>query len=237
MTSKGVLAQRGDATKGEKPASALDENALSEAWADLGASFTASAGTDRMSFSLRTLTYPDLLPRATALAARQLGEPAFPDAVWQRERQRIAASLQEADRRPATVANRAFSKAVYGTHPYGLELTEATLDKITVADMQTLYRQDIVPCRATLSMVGAVNREQAQALALGLLANLPPTADCAALPTVPEVQALSAASESSIPFESAQAHVFIGQPGYKRDDPDFFALTLGNYILGGAWPS
>ena len=233
MTSKGVFAQRGDTTKGEKPAPALDENALSEAWADLGASFTASAGTDRMSFSLRTLTYPDLLPRATALAARQLGEPAFPDAVWQRERQRIAASLQEADRRPATVANRAFSKAVYGTHPYGLELTEATLDKITVADMQTLYRQDIAPCRATLSMVGAVNREQAQTLALGLLANLPTTTDCAALPNVPEVQALSAASESIIPFDSAQAHVFIGQPGYKRDDPDFFALTLGNYILGG----
>jgi len=233
MTSKGVLAHRGEASKGEKPAPALDENALSEAWADLGASFTASAGTDRMSFSLRTLTYPDLLPRATALAARQLGEPAFPDAVWQRERQRITAFLLEADRRPATVANHAFSKAVYGTHPYGLELTEATLDKITVADMLTLYHQAIAPCRATLSIVGAVNREQAQTLALGLLANLPPTTDCAALPTVPEVQALSAPREVQIPFDSAQAHVFIGQPGYKRDDPDFFALTLGNYILGG----
>jgi zinc protease len=27
--------------------------------------------------------------------------------------------------------------------------------------------------------------------------------------------------------------VLIGQPGFKRDDPDFFALTVGNYILGG----
>lgn len=233
MTSKGVQAQRADVAKGDQPAPALDENALSEAWADLGASFTASAGTDRMSFSLRTLTYPDLLPRATALAARQLGTPVFPDAVWQRERQRIGASLQEANRRPATVANRAFAKAIYGMHPYGFELTEATLNNITVADMQALYRQAITPCRATLSMVGAVNREQAQTLALGLLAFLPATADCAALPAVPEVQALTAASESRIPFESAQAHVFIGQPGYKRDDPDFFALTLGNYILGG----
>jgi zinc protease len=236
MTSKGVLAQRGDAAKGDKPAPALDENALSEAWADLGASFTANAGTDRMSFSLRTLTYPDLLPRATELAARQLGSPAFPDVEWTRERQRMSAALQEANRRPATVANRAFAKVVYGTHPYGQEMTEATLGKITVADMQALYRQAIAPCRATLSMVGAVNREQAQTLAMGLLAHLPATANCAALPpmpAVPEVQALSAPSESRIPFESAQAHVFIGQPGYKRDDPDFFALTLGNYILGG----
>jgi zinc protease len=27
--------------------------------------------------------------------------------------------------------------------------------------------------------------------------------------------------------------VLIGQPGFKRADPDYFALTVGNYILGG----
>jgi zinc protease len=36
-----------------------------------------------------------------------------------------------------------------------------------------------------------------------------------------------------IPFASAQAHVLIGQPGYKRSDPDYFPLVVGNYILGG----
>src|SRR5665647_1455807 len=59
MTSKGVLASDGK-TAGSREA-ALDENALSEAWADLGASFGGSASADRMSFSLRSLTYPDLL--------------------------------------------------------------------------------------------------------------------------------------------------------------------------------
>ena len=53
---------------------ALDENALGEAWADLGASFGGGASQDRMSFSLRSLTYPDLLAKATQLAARELGE-------------------------------------------------------------------------------------------------------------------------------------------------------------------
>jgi zinc protease len=56
---------------------------------------------------------------------------------------------------------------------------------------------------------------------------------CPALPPVPEVQALSAPSEQHIAFNSAQAQVLMGQPGFKRDDPDFFALTVGNYILGG----
>ncbi|MDP3309597.1 MAG: insulinase family protein, partial [Polaromonas sp.] len=48
-----------------------------------------------------------------------------------------------------------------------------------------------------------------------------------------EVPPLPAARELRIPFDSAQAHVLMGQPGFKRNDPDFFAITLGNYILGG----
>jgi len=47
------------------------------------------------------------------------------------------------------------------------------------------------------------------------------------------VPPLSALVERDIPFASAQAHVLIGQPGFKRSDPDYFALTVGNYILGG----
>src|SRR5207253_9536565 len=51
MTSKGVTA------RGSEPA--LDENQLGEAWADLGADFGEGSSSDRMSFSLRTLNYPD----------------------------------------------------------------------------------------------------------------------------------------------------------------------------------
>ena len=49
---------------------ALDENALSDAWADLGASFGGGASADRLSFSLRSLTEPAILDKAVALAAR-----------------------------------------------------------------------------------------------------------------------------------------------------------------------
>jgi zinc protease len=51
---------------------------------------------------------------------------------------------------------------------------------------------------------------------------------------VPEVAPLAAPVDERIPFESAQAHVLVGQPGYKRSDPDFFALLVGNHILGGS---
>jgi zinc protease len=228
MTSKGIAA------RGSDPA--LDENQLGEAWSDLGAGFGGSASTDRMSFSLRSLTYPDILPRAVALAARQLGEPAFPVPIWARDRERIAASIREANTRPGTIAGRNFSQAVYGSHPYGYEATEATLARITVDDMKAYYARVIQPCRAKVSIVGAVTRAQADQIATQLLSRLPQAAAgerCEPLPAVAEVQPLTAPRRIDVPFDSAQAHVIIGQPGYKRSDPDYFPLLVGNYILGG----
>lgn len=224
MSDKGVVAQPGHA--------ALDENALSEAWADLGAGFGATATQDRLSFSLRSLTYPDLLPQAVQLAARQLSAPAFPDAIWQRERERWSAAIRQANTRPATLAQQAFSSAVYGTHPYGADTTEATLARISTPDMRQRYAQWVRACRAQVTVVGAVNRAQADTLVADLLARLPGT-DCPVLPPVAEVAPLAKAVEQRIAFDSAQAHVLIGQPGIRRDDPDYFALTVGNYILGG----
>jgi zinc protease len=232
MSNKGLLG-------GADGAPALDENGLSEAWADLGASFGADASADRMSFSLRTLTYPDLLGKAIQLAARELGEPAFPEKIWLRERETLNAAIREANTRPATVAARAFNTAVYGQHPYGFEMTEASLARIDIDAMKALHSALIVPCRAKVTLVGAVNRAQADALVTQLFARLQAkTAGqapgvCAALTPVDEVAALEQPTEKSIAFESAQAHVLIGQPGYKRNDPDFFSMLVGNYILGG----
>ena len=227
ILEKGVRAQDGQP--------GLDENALGEAWADLGAQFGAGASSDRMSFTLRSLTDPALLDQAVALAARQIGEPSFPDAVLQRERQRLRAGLKESYTRPGSVIGRAYSQAVYGSHPYGYEMTEATLESIGVADLQAAYAAGVVACRARISMVGAVTRAQADAIAARLLSRLPQVA-CAGLPPLPpvaEVAQLGEAQEKSIPFKSAQAHVLIGQPGFKRADPDYFPLIVGNYILGG----
>jgi len=227
LLSKGVLA------RGQDPA--LDENQITEAWVDLGASFGASAGADRLSFSLRTLTEPDLMARAVAMAARQLGEPSFSDRIWQRERQRYIADLQESYTRPATVAGRRYVQAIYGDHPYGHQMTEQTLQRVSTEDMRRFYADHVGACRARVSLVGAVDRAQADALVRQLLSRLPDGACAGArtLPPVPEVAPLAAAQDLRIAFKAAQAQVLMGQPGFKRSDPDFFALTVGNYILGG----
>lgn len=224
------LLSDGVAAQGGQPA--LDENQLSEAWVDLGAQFGAQAGTDRFSVSLRTLTEPELLDRAVALAARQLAAPAWPERVWQRDRERMLASLKEAENRPGTLAGRAFARAVYGSHPYGQQTDAATLQAIGVADMQAFYRRHVVACRAQVTLVGAIDRARADRMVGQLMAAVQPHG-CAPLPSVPEVSDLPRAVEERLPFDAAQAQVLIGQPGIARDHPDFFPLFVGNYILGG----
>ena len=116
-------------------------------------------------------------------------------------------------------------------------MTEATLARINVAAMKADYQRYILPCRAKVTIVGAVTRDQADVLVTNLFSRLPSATTgstaCPVLPAVAEVAQLDKPVEQRIAFESAQAHILIGQPGFKRDDPDFFALTVGNYILGG----
>lgn len=224
MLSKGVAA-RGDAP-------ALDENQLGEAWADLGASFEPQAEPDRLGVTLRSLTEPDLLARAAALAARQLGEPALDAAVWSGERARFAAELREADTRPATLAGNGFMRAIYGSHPYGQITTPETLARIEAADLRAAHARGFAPCHARISIVGALDRARADALAAQLLSRLD-ARNCPALPALPAVQPLNQARDIAVPLASAQAHVRVGQPGIARSDADYFPLLVGNYVLGG----
>ncbi|MEY2685308.1 MAG: hypothetical protein RJA09_2452 [Pseudomonadota bacterium] len=209
-----------------------DENALAEAWADLGAQWSVQASSDRLSFRLRSLTQGDLLPRAVALAARQLAHPAFPEPVWVRERERLVAAWQDAQTRPDTLAGRTFAQAVYGTHPYGRSAQPSTWAAIDTAAMQGFYRRHARLCDARVTVVGRVERQQVNTLVGTLLAGWAGHG-CAPLPTVPEVPPLAQAQDTRLPFQAAQAQILVGQPGIPRADPDFLALTLANHILGG----
>ena len=224
LLSAGVAAQAGQP--------ALDENQLSEAWVDLGAQFGARAGNDRFSLSLRTLTEPALLERAVALAARQLAAPAWPAAVWQRERERLLAALLEAETRPATHVARAFSRAVYGSHPYGFEPVADTINRITADDMRAFFRRHVSTCRAQVTLVGAIDRVSAERI-VDRFMDAVKANGCEPLPGVGPVVPLANAVDVRVPFKAAQAQVLIGQPGVPRSDPDYFPLFVGNYILGG----
>ncbi|TSE34639.1 M16 family metallopeptidase [Tepidimonas charontis] len=225
MLDKGVAAS---------PAgSALDENAVTEAWAELGAQWSATATLDRLSVALRSLTTPEILDGAVALAARQLAEPAFDAAVWARERERLIAAWQQAQLQPDTRAARAFAQAIYRGHPYGAQADPKTWAAITPEAMRAFYRRHAQACDARVTVVGRIERAQVDALVRRLLAGWE-AHGCAPLPALPEVAPLAHAHTEQLPFAgAAQAQILVGQPGIARHDPDYLALQLANHIVGG----
>ncbi|MBV2235628.1 MAG: insulinase family protein [Sterolibacterium sp.] len=208
---------------------ALDEEHIAEQLADLAASLDGSADMDRAGLSLRTLANPAQRSAALALMQAALQTPTFPQAVLTREKTRAAAAIAEAETRPAAIASRRFRQALYPQHPYGAVPTEASLSAITRADVVDYWRQHFVAGRAVVSLIGDINRAEAEQIAEQLTATLPASAALAELPAV----SLPAAATVSVPHPAAQSHLHIGLPALQRGDPDYYALQVGNYILGG----
>jgi zinc protease len=76
-----------------------------------------------------------------------------------------------------------------------------------------------------------VTRDDAAAIAEAVTAGLPAGSGAAA--TLPPVQPLAAGAVRWIKHPASQSHILIGAPGVSRDDPDYFPLFVGNYVLGG----
>jgi zinc protease len=162
-----------------------------------------------------------------------MGHPAYMARHWDEERQRSIAALAESRTRPATVAQERFMAALYPQHPYGRRVSEASLNAIKAADLHRFHREHLMACRARVSLVGALDQAQATALAETLLAQLPHGQTCPVLPGVSDAAPLTQAQDIKVPFQAAQSQVFLGQPAMRRDDPDYFAMLVGNHILGG----
>jgi zinc protease len=77
--------------------------------------------------------------------------------------------------------------------------------------------------------MGDISRAEAEAIAARLAAGLSRAAAVSALPK----PAPAAASDTHIVHPSTQSHVRVGVVGMTRNDPDYFPLFVGNYVLGG----
>lgn len=207
----------------------LDEQAISDRTADIGAQIGGGTDNDRTSLSIRSLSSATERDAAVELAATLLGQPSFPAAILERERGRAIAGLRESLTKPATLAARSFNQTVYAGHAYGNNATPESLGAIGRDDLAAFHRDHFAARHASVTIVGDVDRETAEQIAIRLTRTLPAGRDIP--PTPPP--ALGAARTVRIPHPSAQAHILIGQPGLAREDPDYFPLLVGNYVLGG----
>lgn len=210
----------------------MDENALSEQLADVGAALGNNFDVDRAGYSLRTLSKPQFRDPSLAMLTRVLSKPTFPQAVLARESQRAVSGLKEAQMKPETIAGRAFARLVFGDHPYRLRGSGEieTLAALTREDLVAFHSRYFRAAGSVIALIGDITRAEAATIAEQLARDLQPGA---APPPIPAVVAHIKGEEVNIPHDSAQAHIVMGAPGMKRGDPDYFPLLVGNYILGG----
>ena len=213
----------------------LNEAQIADEIADLGANIGISAGGERAVMRIRSLSRKDLRDRAVQLAATMLSSPLYDAKILEREKQRAITNLLEAQTKPEFTLERRFKKMVYGNNPLGDSPTVKSVGSVNVSDLQqfhkTFYRGD----RMIISIVGDVSRSQAEEIVQGLLQKIPASGPTiATLPPLPRspVEPL-AEREIQIPFDSQQAHITMGMTAIARNNPDFFPLLVGNYILGG----
>ena len=211
-------------------ADGMNEEAITNAFADIGANFGGELDVDRAAFKLRTLTSE----RAKALVTfnKILHKPDFPQAILDREKTRIVASLKESATQPESISSKAFMQALYPNHPYGMD-ESGEIDTITAMkreDLVTFYNTFYTAKSAVIALMGDMTVEQAKAIAEESAKGLP---QGNAVPKISAVTYPQSANTQRLAHPASQAHIVMGYPGIKRGDNDYFALYLGNYVLGG----
>jgi zinc protease len=211
----------------------MTEEDVEQRLADVGAVLGGRFDNDRAGLSLRTLSSARERQQALDVFARVLRAPDFPRTVLEREKVRLIGSLKEADIRPDTIVSRTFYRMAYGEHPYAQRETGEveTVKGLVREDLVQFHRRHYLARHAVVALIGDVTRAEAEAIAEQVTAGLPRSA--AEQPELPPVKGLAGGAARNIPHHAAQAHIVIGAPGISRTDPDYIALFVGNFVLGG----
>jgi len=108
----------------------------------------------------------------------------------------------------------------------GAAVTFAT---ITREDVERHYRARYRAAGAAVTIVGDLSIDAAKSLAEQLTARLAQGGEAA----LPAAAPPATGETARVAHPSAQSHVVLGEAALTRDDPDYFPLLVGNYILGG----
>ena len=214
-------------------ADGMSEDDVSRRLADIGAQLAGRFDADRAGLSVRTLSGDAERRRAIDILARSLRAPSFPGEVLEREKVRLVGSIKEADTKPDTIVSRTFYRLAYRDHPYALRSTGEvkSVEGITRKDLVDFHRRHYAGRYAVVALIGDVTRAEAEAIAEELTRGLPQAGGQE--PALPPVARLAQPVSLMMAHPAAQAHILVGAPGVARADPDYIALFVGNFVLGG----
>lgn len=213
----------------EEGAADMDARAFSRASEELATSFGFDVSSDSVSISARFLT--ENRDASIALLRAALQEPRFDEAAIERVRGQVLSIIQSDQKDPDDIANETFNRIAYGDHPYATSLN-GTLDSVA-----SLTRDDLIAAhdavlardRIYIGAVGDIAPAELGSLLDDLLGGLPETG----APMPPRADVAIPPGVTVVDFATPQSVALFGQAGIKQSDPDFFAATILNHVLGG----
>ena len=203
---------------------------ISDALDFVGARLSAGCGEDLANVSMTVLKKD--LGTGLELLAEVLTTANFPQAEIDRQKQSIIASIRAREESPGDIAQRRFAAALYPQSPYGrpIEGNEASVKALEQKSLKAFYERYYRPNRTIVSIVGDISHQEI-ARALNEAFRSWQKGDPAAAPIPPSKTGSSEAIR--VHKDLTQANIVLGHDGVGRENPDYYAIQVMNYILGG----
>jgi zinc protease len=203
---------------------------ISDALDFIGARLSAGCGEDLASVSMTVLKKD--LGTGVRLLAEVLTQATFPQDEIDRQKQSVIASIKAREESPGAIAQKRFLAALYPQSPYGrpVEGNEASVKSLEQNSLRAFYERYYRPNRTIVSVVGDISHQEiAQVLNEAFRSwhkGEPPPAPSAPL-TIGPVETIR------VNKDLTQANIILGHEGVGRENPDYYAIQVMNYILGG----
>lgn len=206
--------------------------AIADDLAAQGSQYRSETLRDMAVYSLRSLTAPESLEVSVDRFTRIISAPDFPEDAFKHEKNQILAAIEQEKETPDNVAMETFFNLLYKNHPYAHPVngTQQSVANIRRNDVVSFYKTYYNRNNALIVMVGALPKERAKQIANQISK---PLQDGVKAPAIAKAPDLKHQETQHVAFPSAQTVIRMGQPGIDHQNPDYFPLMVGNYILGG----
>lgn len=214
---------------GTKTRSAVD---IANQLQSIGANLNSNSGWDSTDVTMQTLTRN--LDQALDIYADVITNPTFPQAELESLRGRALVGLRQQRANPGAISNNVYNKVLYGTHPYGRDLSgsEQSLKAIARDDVVRYYESTYRPNNGVLIVVGNFDKNTLTKKLETAFAGWKPGNVLNG--QLPKTATLGKTGIYLVDRpNSAQSVVAIGQIGVDRSNPDYFPIVVMNSILGG----
>jgi zinc protease len=213
----------------EEGAGDMDSQAFAAARDGMAAEFGFASDSDGVSVSARFLT--DTSAQATDLLHLALTQPRFDAEAIERVRGQVLQNIASNAKDPGTIASDLLSHAAFGDHPYGSsgDGTADSVQALTRDDLLAAYRGALARDRIYVAAAGDISAADLGLMLDNLLGDLP----AAGAPQPADVALTAKGDVTQQSFPGPQSTISFYQGGIKFEDPDYFAATILNEILGG----